>query len=285
MNAEIVNQLPTMAQVYAKAVKTLRRKGKNPVLPERTLVYRQASADAQKLAEFRRAVGAGMNGQLPSLYVHSLAFPLAMSLMVRDDFPLPLLGMIHLTNEVTVNRPLGEQESFDIEVSAEKLRAHRKGVTCDLVVRILTDGKQRMQLRSTFLSTAATMDGPKPAKEEHEEFVPGLPTAQWRLSADTGRVWAAVAGDYNPIHLSKLSAKALGMPKAIAHGIYLAARALAGIEPVGVGYEWEIKFMSPVTLPATVHLQFEAEDDEFEVIAWNPRKLKPHFELELELLD
>lgn len=285
MNAEIVDRLPTMGQVYTKSVKSLGRKGKNPVLPERTLVFNGASADAKKLAEYRRAVGAPMNGQLPSLYVHSLAFPLAMSLMVRDDFPLPLLGMIHLTNEVSVYKPLGEEESFDIEVHAEKLAAHRKGVTCDLVVRILTAGQPRMLLRSTFLSTAATLDGPTPAREEHERFEAGLPTAQWKLAGDTGRRWAAVAGDYNPIHLSALSAKALGMPRAIAHGIYLAARALAGIEPVGVGYQWEIKFMTPVLLPATVHLAFEVDGDEFEVTAWNPRKLKPYFELELEPLD
>lgn len=285
MSAEIVNQLPTMGQVYTKAMKTLTRKAKDPQLPELTLVFQGARANGQKLAEFRRAVGAPMNAQLPSLYVHSLVFPLAMSLMVRDDFPLRLLGMIHLRNEVTVTRPLGEDEVFDVQVNAEKLAAHNKGVTCDLVVRVLTEGQERMELRSTFLSTAAKIEGAKPEREERKKFKPPMQTAQWKLGAETGRSWAAVAGDYNPIHLSKLSAKALGMPTAIAHGIYLAARVLAQIEPVGVGYEWDIEFMSPVLLPATVHLAYEAEDHGFEVTAWNPRKNKPHFELELELLD
>ncbi|MCW4464923.1 MaoC/PaaZ C-terminal domain-containing protein [Glutamicibacter sp. MNS18] len=285
MPVEIVNELPTMGQVYAKSVKTLARKGKNPVLPDRTLVYQGATADAQKLAEYRRAVGARMTGELPSLYVHTLAFPLAMSLMVREDFPLPLLGMIHLTNKVTVQRPLGEAEAFDVQVNAENLGSHAKGVSCDLVVRISTQGEERMVLRSTFLAKGATLSGSTPEKAGRREFSVPLQTAQWKLGADTGRGWAAVAGDYNPIHLGRLSAKVLGMPRAIAHGIYLAARTLADIEPVGVGYEWEIEFMTPVQLPGTVHLAFDAEEDGFEVTAWNPRKLKPHFELELELLD
>lgn len=285
MAAEIVDSLPTMGQVYAKAVKTLGRKPKNPVLPERTLVYHGAKADPEKLGQFRRAVGARMNWQLPSLYVHSLAFPLAMSLLVRDDFPLPLLGMIHLTNEVSVPRPLADDESFDIEVTAENLARHARGATCDLVVRVLSAGQERMVLRSTFLAKGVKMDGPKPEKPERSDFQAPVLTAAWKLGADTGRAWAAVAGDYNPIHLSKVSAKVLGMPRAIAHGIYLAARALAEIEPVGTGYEWEIEFKTPVLLPATVHLAYHGEDDGYEVVAWNPKKNKPHFELGLEYLD
>ena len=114
MGAQIVTEIPSMASVYAQSVKTLKRKPKNPVLPETVLVFQGAKADPAKLAEFRKAVDAPMNGVLPSLYVHSLAFPLAMSLMVRDDFPLPLLGMIHLVNQVEVQQPLGEDEAFDI---------------------------------------------------------------------------------------------------------------------------------------------------------------------------
>ena len=36
------------------------------------------------------------------------------------------------------------------------------------------------------------------------------PTALWQLGVDTGRAYAAVSGDFNPIHLSVLTAKALG---------------------------------------------------------------------------
>ena len=270
-----------MGSVYARAVKTLNRKSKNPVLPAVTLVFQGAQADREKLGEFRRAVKTPANGKLPSLYVHSLVFPLAMSLMLRDDFPLPLLGMIHLANQVEVSEPLGETELFDVEVNAENLVAHPKGVCCDLLVKIVVDGQTRMLLRSTFLAKGVKTDGQSPPNVEHTEFSAPQRTAQWKLAAGAGRDWAAVAGDYNPIHLSALSAKALGMPRAIAHGIYLAARALAGIEPASGNYSWRIEFKTPVLLPGTVDLGFAATSNGYKVQGWNPRKLKPHFELDL----
>lgn len=281
MGAQIVTGIPSMASVYAQSVKTLKRKPKNPVLPETVLVFQGAKADPAKLAEFRKAVDAPMNGVLPSLYVHSLAFPLAMSLMVRDDFPLPLLGMIHLINQVEVQQPLGEDEAFDIEVHSENLAAHPHGVTADLVMRIVVDGQDRMLLRSTFLAKGVRLDGTTPEKSARPDFAAPQRTASWKLDAGTGRRWAAVAGDYNPIHLAALSAKALGMPAAIAHGIYLAARALAGIEPAGGSYRWSIEFKTPVVLPASVDLAFQPNSDGYTIQAWNARKSKPHFEMEL----
>ncbi len=281
VSAKIVSEIPSMATVYASAVKTLGRKPKNPKLPQTVLVFQGATADLEKLQDFRKAVNAPMNAVLPSLYVHSLAFPLAMSLMLRNDFPLPLLGMIHLSNHVSVSQPLGEDESFDIEVHSENLTSHAKGVTCDLVIRIVVDGQDRMLMRSTFLAKGVKLSDAQPVTIEHPEFAAPIRTAQWKLDSGTGRRWAKVAGDYNPIHLSALSAKALGMPSAIAHGIYMAARVLAGIEPGAGTYQWSIEFKTPVVLPATVDLGFRRNATGYTVDAWHARKGKPHFELEL----
>ncbi|WP_313814577.1 MaoC/PaaZ C-terminal domain-containing protein [Glutamicibacter sp.] len=282
MGAELVTQIPTMGSIYAKSVKTLGRKPRDPALPETVLVYQGAVSDAGKLNEYRRAVGASMNGVLPSLYVHTLAFPLAMSLMLREDFPLPLLGMIHLSNSVMVSDPLKEDEPFDIEVKSENLQPHHRGATCDLVVQIVVSGQTRMELRSTFLAKGVKIGGSAQQATAHETFTVPTRTASWKLDAGTGRRWAAISGDYNPIHLYGLSAKALGMPRAIAHGIYLAARSLAGIEPAAGSYRWNIEFKTPVVLPASVDLAFDVQEDGYQVHAWNPRKGKPHFELSLE---
>ena len=52
----------------------------------------------------------------------------------------------------------------------------------------------------------------------------------WSLPASASRAYAAVSGDVNPIHMSALTAKAFGFPRAIAHGMYTAARALSEYE-------------------------------------------------------
>ena len=55
-------------------------------------------------------------------------------------------------------------------------------------------------------------------------------TVEWRLPGDLGRRYAAVSGDRNPIHLYPLTAKALGFPRQIAHGMWSLARCVAALE-------------------------------------------------------
>jgi hypothetical protein len=62
-----------------------------------------------------------------------------------------------------------------------------------------------------------------------------------------------VSGDWNPIHLSGPTARALGMKGAIAHGMYSASRALAEVGvPPGTPFRWTVEFAAPVLLPGTV---------------------------------
>ena len=52
------------------------------------------------------------------------------------------------------------------------------------------------------------------------------------LAKDLGRRYAAISGDYNPIHLGALSAKLFGFKQAIAHGMWSKARCLAALDAV-----------------------------------------------------
>ena len=86
----------------------------------------------------------------------------------------------------------------------------------------------------------------------------------WRLPADLGRRYAAVSGDVNPIHLSALSAKAFGFPRAIAHGMCTHARVLAALQPrLPQVYEVSVQFIKPVLLPSTVRLALGESEQGF----------------------
>ncbi|TFZ33072.1 acyl dehydratase, partial [Pseudomonas syringae] len=76
----------------------------------------------------------------------------------------------------------------------------------------------------------------------------------WRASAQIGREYAKVSGDYNPIHLSAPSARLFGFPRAIAHGMWPKARALAapGEHLPAPNAENSAQFPKPVRLPAAV---------------------------------
>jgi acyl dehydratase len=72
---------------------------------------------------------------------------------------------------------------------------------------------------------------------------------------DAGRRYAAVSGDVNPIHLSGLTAKAFGFKRAIAHGMWVKACALAALSgrlPDAVVAD--VGFRKPLFLPSTVTL-------------------------------
>jgi acyl dehydratase len=62
-----------------------------------------------------------------------------------------------------------------------------------------------------------------------------------------------VSGDYNPIHLHPLTARAFGFRRPIAHGMWSLARCLAAVEnrlPDAVTVD--VSFRKPILLPGSV---------------------------------
>ncbi|MFD2794328.1 MaoC/PaaZ C-terminal domain-containing protein [Promicromonospora vindobonensis] len=253
-------RLPRLGGLFAKG--TAGSVGKRPKgavrLPE--VAYQVADVDtsgeAAHLAAYLRLLGEPASEVLPAGFLHVLAFPVATAVMVRGDFPLPLLGMVHLKNTARVLRPVRLGETLEIRAWAQDARAHRRGVQVDLVVEVLGGGELVYRGVSTYLAKGFTApDGGAPAVDTpRTEWTAPLPTARWRLGGGTGRAYGAVSGDQNPIHTSGLGAKAFGYPRAIAHGMYTAARALAEVGPArrGERYEWTVEFFRPVLLPGTV---------------------------------
>lgn len=86
-------------------------------------------------------------------------------------------------------------------------------------------------------------------------------TATWRLPGDLGRRYAGVSGDFNPIHIHAVSARLLGFPTAIIHGMWTKARCLAALDPhLPERFTVDVSFRKPILLPATV--QFAERGDE-----------------------
>lgn len=289
----VLPELPSLSRLYvnAAAMAARRRLGGSTDavrLPGEQHEVRSVRCDVETLTSFQHLLGEPATDVLPAGFVHALVFPVAMSVMGRDDFPLPLLGMIHLRNVIEQRFPVRFDEAVDITAGVRDLRGHRAGTQVDVVaeVRGTEDGSLRWNGTSTYLAKGVYLPGiDKVAPEQpRKDFVPPDPTALWQLGVETGRNYAAVSGDYNPIHLSLLSAKALGLPRSIAHGMYLASRALAGVGvPREVPFRWDVTFEAPVYLPATVALDITTEntDDgawqQSAYVAWNPRSGRRHF--------
>ncbi|MBT0994031.1 MaoC family dehydratase [Cellulomonas sp. DKR-3] len=279
--------VPGLGGLYARGAAAsgrlalARRTGGGPTaLPDVAYRVRGVRGDLEHLAAFQRLVGEPVADTLPPGFVHVLAFPVATALMARSDFPLPLLGMVHLANVVEQHRPVRYDETLDVVATAGGLRPHRTGTQVDLVVDVTVDDEIVWRGTSTYLAKGVRLGGEAPDDDERVPFDPPLPTGQWRLGKDTGRRYAAVSGDRNPIHLSALSAKALGFPRAIAHGMHTASRLLADVGPArGDAFVCSVDFVKPVLLPATVATSVRRAPTggaTFELAAWHPRTGKPH---------
>lgn len=247
-----VNAAPGMSSLYVKAA--TRRKVTGKTLPQDGL--RQViQVDPQRLAAYRKVCGFAENGLLPPTYPHVLAFALQMQLLTARDFPFPLLGLIHLSNRIRLLRPMGGVSQVQARVNVQNLQAHPKGAVFDLVTRIDDQLGPLWEAESQMLCKGVQLDGAL-VEEPLQEIQALTEVAHWTAPADIGRQYAKVSGDYNPIHLSGLSARLFGFPTAIAHGLWNKARTLAALDEhlPDANVEIDVTFKKPVRLPSEVTL-------------------------------
>lgn len=98
-----------------------------------------------------------------------------------------------------------------------------------------------------------------PAGEPTLRRVPDPPalSRDWHVPVGTGRAYGAVTGDRNPIHLHPLTARPFGFRRAIAHGMWTQARALALLaeaDAVPDAVRIAVRFRAPVPLPSELRL-------------------------------
>jgi acyl dehydratase len=214
---------------------------------------------------------------LPLTYPHVLGFPLAMRLMSGRGFPLPLLGLVHTSVEITRRRSPAATGEYELAVYVGGLEPHRRGTEASVITELRAGGEVVWESRSTYLSRHRTRQegealrgdrvpgpdrGPGMDREPGADREPLPAVAEWRLAADVGRRYGAASGDRNPIHLHPVTARLFGFPRAIAHGMWTAARCLAAHgapERVRVRAE----FRAPVLLPGTV--TYAADGERFEL--------------------
>lgn len=242
------------ASTYAKAALTALRRGPQKATAPGRTVIEEHRIDPAAWARFQRATSGSVGNKVSPAYLHTLGFLPSLELMADKEFPLPVLGMVHVYNRFELLEPVWVNEELTVETSVSAPRRHPKGAVVDIHVTGRRGGAPVFEETSVYLAKGAEL-----IDADEGEAVPriewqadSLPTAQWRLEPAVGRSYAAVSGDHNPIHLNGVAAKAFGFPRRIAHGMYTAARALNATDVTSDTYVWEIQFAKPLLLPSTV---------------------------------
>jgi acyl dehydratase len=250
------------------------------------LVLARVKADPADVAAYAKVCGFTLRDTLPPTYPHMLAFPLHMAVMSDGSFPFGAVGLVHVENSITQKRPIGIGEEMTIRVSPTKLQPHPKGKTFSLETEVFVDGEMVWSSTSTML---------RRGKGDPDAVVPGMrgqlrpgfdslpvdapASAEWKLPGDLGRRYAGVSGDRNPIHMHSLTAKPLGFPGAIAHGMWTKARALAQMgSKLPDAFEAEVRFRKPILLPARVEFASQEEGESILFAVRNAKKGTPHLD-------
>jgi acyl dehydratase len=237
------------------------------------------TAKPEDVAAYARVCGFTLRDTLPPTYPHMLAFPLHMAVMSDGRFPFGAVGLVHVENSISQRRPIGIGEEMTIRVRPTKLQPHPKGKTFSLETEVLVDGDVAWESVSTMLRRGK---GGEKAKQEKgfEPLTADAPaSAEWKLDGGLGRRYGGVSGDRNPIHMHSLTAKPLGFPSAIAHGMWTKARALAQLQSrLPDSFEVEVRFRKPVLLPARVEFASAEEGGEILFAVRDAKKGTPHLD-------
>lgn len=237
--------------------------------------------DSNSLNQYRALCGFDVHTSLPITWPHVLAFPLHLKLLTEKEFPLRLLGLVHLRNRITQHRPVGAGELLDIKVRLEGQAQTDRGLEFDLLTEAWSVGKLVWEEASTNLfrqsGNKEKNDEIKPAQPELEHYAN---TVSLKAPEPIGRQYGRLSGDLNPIHMHALTAKVFGFPKAIAHGMWSKAHCIALLEqqigrphgPVTVTCD----FKKPLFLPGTAQLNWQGANGHWDYQLLNTRGDAPH---------
>jgi acyl dehydratase len=270
-------------------------------IPEIELELAGVRPDPDRVAAYARVCGFALRDDLPPTYPHVLAFPLHMAVMADGSFPFGAVGLVHVENRIEQRRPIGLGEELTLRVRPTKLKPHPRGRTFSLVTKALVGPRIAWESTSTMLRRGKTDDsaGTSPSNvrapsELHQIPIPGdrefdavreegqgelRASATWKLGGDLGRRYGAVSGDRNPIHMHALTAKPLGFPRAIAHGMWTKARCLAALEGrLPDAFAVDVRFRKPILLPSRVEFASAGEGEEIDFAVRDAKRGTPHLD-------
>lgn len=221
---------------------------------------RGVTLDEARVAAYARQCGFAPSDLVPLSYPQVLALPAHLALGNDPRFPFRLPGMVHVGNTFRLTSPLRVGDVVDLRAWTQGSRQTKLGTEADLHTECHRDGELVWQSTAAIVfQRAKKADGPRESSSEEVDSVPWLPCGDpWQVPADQGRQYAAVSGDYNPIHLYGWSARLFGFKRPIVHGMWSLARSIAVLEasrPAAMVTALQVQFRSPLYLPTSARFE------------------------------
>lgn len=236
-----------------KALLTIR---KGTRLPETGISvahrYEQVLISPEKLEGFNQYFGFTKMLPLPFLYLFAQRVQAA--LMLDPAYTLSIPGTIHLTNQLQQLAPIDPTAPFDLEGQGNVAYKPTGSLLPSFQVRFFQHNTLVAQCSSGYLvkrknksrESRSTRTAPEPLSNPYFHET-------WVLESHTGKTYAQVSDDHNPIHKSKTAARLAGFKSPLVQGWYLVSRAARSLE-LQLGRPAkaiQVNFIKPVLLPGS----------------------------------
>lgn len=228
-------------------------------LPQLEAAWAGAQESPEKIQAYREACGLGNDGMLPLLYPHILTSAMHIHMISDKRFPVSALGAVHARNHIVQRRQIRESERVDLRCALSDARVLKSGLEIDITTQVMSENVCIWESISSYLFLGKKFGEAVPAHSlaDFEELKEPTLKAEWHVPADMGRRYAKITGDYNPIHVSKILAKAFGFKRDIIHGMWSLAKCLAHLQDLS--YEMplrlDVSFKGPVFMDSNCFLK------------------------------
>lgn len=256
MEPVVLSEPPSVLRGYLRALQHVRRPVRAVESEPLAFELREVPLTSAFVEDLQELFGAPRRAGVPLTAPHVLAGALQLRVVTDPDFPLRILGAVHVRSVIEQVGEVRVGARARLRVSLGELRTVEKGTEHDLVTEMFSDG----ELVWRGLSTNLTLD---PATTGSSRGAPPtLPEAEYTASFDAprgiGRRYGRMSGDRNPIHLSRVTARLFGFKRAIAHGMWTVGRSLVvlGHDTGAVGDRLEVRFKRPLLLPGRAVLRW-----------------------------
>ncbi|WP_339725182.1 MaoC/PaaZ C-terminal domain-containing protein [uncultured Paraglaciecola sp.] len=229
-------------------------------LPIKKFCFEGIALNEVRCRNFHQVVGWDLDSdRLHPCYLHSLAFPMHMMLLLLPEFPFPLLGLVQVNNQIIQERPIKKGERLSVTSCFEQLELHPKGWLFSIKVEFYNGSELVWKSISTNLFlTKHGRQVNSIVQQSTDNFSYDINTS-WQLEANLGRRYAKVSGDFNPIHLSKWSAMLFGFKQHIIHGMWTKSYCISELQKhnpkiFNHAYLVNSAFKQPLYLPNQIEI-------------------------------
>ena len=273
---EELSELPGLLGLFRKAMVKSDNFELGQPFPFLSNYVKGVQIDKKHLLAYQKLLGFEQNEQVPPTYLSMLGFPMILRLMTHADFPMKAMGQVHLSNEISVFKNFPMHQAITLTAGINNSRVTSRGVEWTVGLIAKADGELVWSSESTMLHRCKT--GLR--RQGLPVVVRAGESQTWAVDGGMGRRYASVSGDYNPIHLSAISAKLFGFKKAIVHGMWSKARCLAVLKDQlpESGYRVRANFHRPLFLPSNVLFYSERKADKTSFSIFNQTGEQAHMD-------